>query len=99
MAWLCQCGEGSLMGAHPAVCPVCGMDLAGYFQQQVALAEDQLQQLVWRIERDGSGVSWAPVRDAQKWLDGDEELRATTHAEDWIEWIVDRFKREGVALP
>lgn len=31
MAWLCQCGSGSLCGGPPPVCPLCGFDLEGYF--------------------------------------------------------------------
>jgi len=31
MAWLCQCGNGSLVGAPPDECPLCGFPLAEYF--------------------------------------------------------------------
>ena len=99
MSWLCQCGNGSLCGDPPALCPLCGFDLQGYFEQAEAFAEEELQALLWRIEQGGAGLTWAPVRDAQRWLDGDEALRASTNAKDWIDWIEDRFEREGCEVP
>jgi hypothetical protein len=31
MAWLCQCGSGSLCGGPPPVCPLCGFDFELHF--------------------------------------------------------------------
>lgn len=39
--WLCQCGNGALMGAPPEECGLCGFPLRAFLEEQDLFTPDQ----------------------------------------------------------